>query len=105
MRTSPEIAVVLERCNRLLALVIDAVDLKHFLPGHKLLTRRRMLSSFCTAAICCLLFPKITTRLHISVSQHGGYPKPISTMHPQYKIGQMTHNSFGIDCIVSSDGT
>lgn len=40
MRTSPTVAVVMERCNRLLAIVIDAVDLKHFCQGMNYLLER-----------------------------------------------------------------
>lgn len=62
------VADVMERCNRQLAVVTDGVDLKHSLPKYKLLTRRKIFSRFCTEGMSCLLFPKITTRLHISVS-------------------------------------
>lgn len=48
----------MERCNRLLAVVTDAVDLEHSLPKYKLLTGRRIFHSFSTEGIYCLLFPK-----------------------------------------------
>lgn len=71
---------VMERCNRQLAVVIDAADPKHALPKYKLLTRRRIFSRFCMEEINCLLLPKISTKC---VLQPPGSPKIISTGHPQ----------------------
>lgn len=113
MRTSPAVAVVLERCNRLLAIVIDAVDLKHFLPRHKLLTRRRIFPRFWTKAIYCLLFPKITARWHISVSLNAvvlpsPFPQcihstklakwPITYLALIVLFQEMVHNSLPSSC-------